>query len=225
MDMATGPPTSGEIALRERKKLRQRQTIVRTTIDFIQTKGFDGTNIGEVAGALEISSATFYNYFKSKEDVLSYWVQIVWERLTREVVAGHESDRPVRELLYALNARTAKLLGPDRKLWRTIAEKNAWHPAQHSSLAGTGADAHAALTALIRLGQDRGELTDSVDAARIATLLDSVLVSTCEIWALERSGRRSLAERLNESLDLFLGGAAQRHMPNAKKRRTRNESI
>ena len=218
MDTAT-EPLPGEVGLRERKKQRQRQDIVQQTVDSVRTHGYEATTVAVVASALEISSATFYNYFRSKEDVLAYWVQMVWERITRDVLAGQKSSQTIPEVLYALNSRVAALLESDRDLWCAIASTNAWYPAENNSLAGTEAAAHKALTELVRLGQDRGELTSRVDAEMVARLLDGTLVTACSAWALDQTGHCSLIESLNVSLDLFLTGATDRHSTNATKRR------
>lgn len=56
--------------LRERKKARQRQQIIETSLRMFHDRGYDKTRIDDIVQALEISQPTFFRYFPSKDAVL-----------------------------------------------------------------------------------------------------------------------------------------------------------
>lgn len=56
--------------LRERKKQRTRETIVRVAMDLFAERGFEGTTIHDIAAGAEIAPRTFFGYFPSKEAVV-----------------------------------------------------------------------------------------------------------------------------------------------------------
>jgi AcrR family transcriptional regulator len=56
--------------LRERKKQKTRDTIVRVALKLFDERGYEQTTIAEIAEAAEVSPRTIFAYFPSKEDIL-----------------------------------------------------------------------------------------------------------------------------------------------------------
>ncbi len=84
--------------LRERKRDRTRRAIESAALDLFETQGFDNTTVEQIAGRAEISPATFFRYFGSKEEAL-----FLDEKETLRALVEHvarRSDR--RQVLDAL---------------------------------------------------------------------------------------------------------------------------
>jgi AcrR family transcriptional regulator len=62
--------TSGPIGLRERKRLRTKQTIARVALDLFERQGFHATTLAQIAGAADVSPRTVSGYFPEKEGLL-----------------------------------------------------------------------------------------------------------------------------------------------------------
>lgn len=62
--------TGEEPGLRERKKLRTRETVRREAFRLFETNGYAQTTVDQIAEAADVSPRTFFRYFPTKESVL-----------------------------------------------------------------------------------------------------------------------------------------------------------
>jgi AcrR family transcriptional regulator len=57
------------LGLRERKKLRTRETIAKVALDLFDRQGFAETTIAQIAARADVSPRTVHGYFPAKEDL------------------------------------------------------------------------------------------------------------------------------------------------------------
>ena len=86
---------SAEPGLRERKKQRTRQQIADAAWELFAERGFDGTTVAEVARAAEVSEATVFNYFASKEDLVYSGLEVFEAQLLDAIQTRFAPKRPV----------------------------------------------------------------------------------------------------------------------------------
>ncbi len=64
-----------EVGLRERKKLRTRLLIADTARRLFSERGFEAVSVAEIAREAEVSEATVFNYFPTKEDLVYHGME------------------------------------------------------------------------------------------------------------------------------------------------------
>src|SRR5271157_955664 len=83
--------TEQPLGLRERKKIRTRQTIRREAFRLIDENGYANTTVEQIAEAAEVSPSTFFRYFPSKDTVL---MADDLDNVTVEALGRQPADMP-----------------------------------------------------------------------------------------------------------------------------------
>jgi AcrR family transcriptional regulator len=78
--MEISSPSPG---LRERKKQKTRDTIIKVALELFAEHGYEQTTIAEIADAAEVSPRTIFAYFPSKEDIVFCQLPEAHERLAQ----------------------------------------------------------------------------------------------------------------------------------------------
>jgi AcrR family transcriptional regulator len=92
------------IGLRERKKARTRAAIREHALRLFREHGYGATTVEQIAEAAEVSPATFYRYFPTKEDVV---LQDDFDVLTMD---AFEAQPPTLSPIAAVRAAMAETL-------------------------------------------------------------------------------------------------------------------
>ncbi|GAA4921200.1 TetR/AcrR family transcriptional regulator [Streptomyces coeruleoprunus] len=95
---ATGSATG----LRERKKQRTRDALLRTALELFTTQGYEQTTVDEITDAVDVSQRTFFRYFTSKEEVAFAIQDTVEERFLEGLRARPAEEAPFDALRSAV---------------------------------------------------------------------------------------------------------------------------
>src|SRR5215469_17491093 len=76
---------STEVGMRERKKQRTRELIRDTAVRLFMERGFDQVTIAEIARDADVSEATVFNHFPTKEDLVYGQLEVFEDELLQAV--------------------------------------------------------------------------------------------------------------------------------------------
>jgi AcrR family transcriptional regulator len=99
MDVDTAPAGPG---LRERKKQLTRLALQRAAFELFAERGYDETTVEEIAEAAQVSRASFFRYFASKDDVLTSDDDVRREAVMAAFAARDDSEPVLDALRHAV---------------------------------------------------------------------------------------------------------------------------
>lgn len=106
---------------RERKKLETRQRIQDAAIDLFDARGFEQVTVAEVARAAEVSPATVFNYFSSKDDLIFHGMSAYGRQLVADLRARRHGVSVLEAFRAHLTTPRGALASDDRSETEMIA--------------------------------------------------------------------------------------------------------
>jgi AcrR family transcriptional regulator len=195
-----------EAGLRERKKARQRQQIIDTSIKLFRKHGYESTRIDDIVQVLEISQPTFFRYFPTKDAVLrevgERGYTCICERLSSEL----SSDAGTEDRLRRLYITMAMEVEADRKLWQAVVLSGAMDPVRSAELRGHEEAAVSLLREILTQGQKRGEVTRAFPVVHLAEFMEGLYNTVVRQWAVDLTGPHKLTDRVRSAVEFFLRG-------------------
>ncbi|CAL9575811.1 TetR family transcriptional regulator [Streptomyces sp. Tu 3180] len=88
--------------LRERKKQRTRDALVRAALELFATRGYEGTTVDDIAAAVDVSQRTFFRYFASKEEVAFFVPRLAESHVVEAVRGRPPGEAPLETLRRAV---------------------------------------------------------------------------------------------------------------------------
>lgn len=191
-------------SLRERRRLRTRQTIQAHALRLFAAKGFQATTIEEIAAAAEMAPRTFFRYFLTKEEVV-FWSE--YPLMLAGFVAARPDDEPALEALqHGITDGLAAIWDQDggRTLerLRLAFGTPALHPRMRQQQAHWAAE-------LAEILADRlGEHPDNLEVRAVAAAVAAAVWVAAEEWQAQ-DGRAELGALIDQALGSVLGGPLQ----------------
>jgi AcrR family transcriptional regulator len=179
--------------LRELKKQRTRAAIQSAALDLINRQGYAATTCEQIAAAAEVSTATFFRYFPTKEDVV---LDDDYDPLmSRAVLERPSREGPVTAVRRALAGTFAMI--PEAE-WEVLRERTALILSVPALRARTNEQMMSARSALAEaLAPRMGRPGDDLQVQAVAAACAAALTVAVEAWGHEGG---SLADLVDTAL-------------------------
>jgi len=198
----TDPPAR-QSGLRERKKARTRASIREHALRLFKEQGYYATTVEQIADAAEVSPATFFRYFPTKEDVV---LQDDFDLVTTEALETQPPElSPIAAFRAASAATFASLSPADLESFRETTELTAAVPEIRAraidEFVRTIQQIAAAIAA--RTGQDPEDFAIRTMAGAIIGVIMSVTVpASGSVWdPTEMEDVAGLFARIDRALE------------------------
>jgi len=88
--------------LRERKKQRTRDALLRAAVELFTTRGYEATTVDDIAEAVDVSQRTFFRYFAGKEEAALALQELAVARFVEAVRERPADEAPMQALRQAV---------------------------------------------------------------------------------------------------------------------------
>lgn len=88
--------------LRERKKQRTREALLRAALELFTTRGYEGTTVDDIAETVDVSQRTFFRYFAGKEEAALAVQKMTVDRFVQSVRERPPHEAPLEALRQAV---------------------------------------------------------------------------------------------------------------------------
>ena len=161
-----------KISRRERKKEETRQRLLSASLELFHEQGYSATTVEDITDRADVAKGTFFNYFPSKEALLSELC--IWgiEKLQRAIEISNGAPQSPVARIKLLMRLLQEQMGEKMKLPRRAYAAHLFTPppTQHAKLT-FGEPLSAILTDLVSEAQTRGEIRAELDAVLVSNLL------------------------------------------------------
>ena len=182
-------------SLRERKKAKTREAIQREATRLFQKQGYEETTIEQIAAAVEISPSTFFNYFRTKEDVVLY---DAYDPMILTLFQSRPSDEPLSESVRAVLDQLTGTLEDDREIILARSKLLLETPDLRAKLWSEIERAQTFFGVL--LAERTGRAPDDFEFRVVAIALVAAMMEAATEW-VRSEGRFKMGDLMKKALD------------------------
>ena len=196
------------MGLREQKKEQMRRRLYETAMALFRQRGFEQTRVRDIIEQVEVSEATFFNYFPTKEAVLresELELKALYAIYLRELVA--RSDESVSGRVRELVSVIGQLFADDRAFMANVVSRTGMFSGSTGRAMEMDMENFVLLAELLGQGQGTGEINSISDPLQLAEILTATFMLTITNWITGWWGDvGELDPRLMRAVEIFLQG-------------------
>jgi TetR/AcrR family transcriptional regulator, cholesterol catabolism regulator len=192
---------------RERRAAETRIKLFRCALQLFAERGFPNVTVEDITELADVGKGTFFNYFKSKDQVLRVMAEIQLGKLREVLEASESSDRSTRSVLNELCLKVAEEPGRSPELARALLAAFLSSTVREQ-VAQDMAEGRRLLSRILKLGQERGDVDPKLKADQMALQLQQAFIGTMLLWSMR--GEQKLETMVDATFQHFWRAIAAR---------------
>jgi AcrR family transcriptional regulator len=203
---APGAPSPRQLRSTQ-QKAETRERLYRAAVRLFASRGLAATTVEDITREAGVAKGTFFNYFRSKEQVLGVLAEIHHGNVRSAVESASAAKGSVKPVLLELFRMNASEFAHSASLTRALFCSVLLDDEMRRQMAQGMAGGREMLESFIAHGQERGELRTNCQPEEIALSFQQSLVGTAFVWCIQEEG--SLSARIATAFENFWAGAVR----------------
>ncbi len=182
--------------LRERKRRQTRRRIAEAGLRLFLAQGYDGTTLDAIASAAGIARRSFFSYFKSKDDIVLFWLEDSWALLDADLLKTSPDIRPLDAVRAAMVAKVEHYTSEEMSSLDALMRSN---PALQSRKQAFYVEREQALFETLCQVWRQPERRTALRMVAMVAIGASRLAT--QAWQQQAAPRKPIAQHLHEAFD------------------------
>jgi AcrR family transcriptional regulator len=191
---------------RERRRAETREKIFRAALQLFSERSLSATTVEDITEAADVGKGTFFNYFDSKEHVLSVLAEAQLAKIHAALEAAQHADVPVKQTARKMILALAEVPGRSDVLARSLMMALLSNDEARAMLTGVLREGREVLARLFAIAQERGELSRRRKPMEMARAFQHSFFGTIMMWSMQPDG--PVAGWLEVVFEMLWDGAA-----------------
>jgi AcrR family transcriptional regulator len=147
-------------------------------------RGFSSVTVEEITEAADVGKGTFFNYFESKDHVLSVMAEIQLGKAAEALARAAESKQTIHSVLHRLFLRLAEEPGRSPDLARAMISSFLVRAEVRKRIALHMQEGRKLGAEIVAAGQERGEIDPLLKKDKVAMQMMQTIMGTVLFWSL-----------------------------------------
>ncbi|MFY9741694.1 MAG: TetR/AcrR family transcriptional regulator [Candidatus Sulfotelmatobacter sp.] len=187
---------------RQRRGAETRLRLFRCALQLFAERGYSNVTVEDITEAADVGKGTFFNYFESKDQVLSVMAEIQLGKVKEALALAEDGERTIGSVLHRLFLHSAEEPGRSPDLARALLSSFLASEGVRRRMANNLAfEGRKMLAQIVATGQKRGEIDSRLKKQNVALQIQQAFMGTLLLWSLE--GKPALQASAEASFQHF----------------------
>ena len=194
-------PHLKSMSRRERRAAETRVRLFRCALQLFAERGFPNVTVEDITEADDVGKGTFFNYFESKDDVLSVVAEIQLGKVREALQEAESAKNSIHATLRHLLQRVSEEPARSPELARALISSFLASERIRKQMDRNLSEGRRMAARVVEWGQQRGEINSKLKPEQVALQLQQSFMGTLLLWSLR--GEPKLPTALEDTFQHF----------------------